>query len=89
MPCRKKKALFYFEEFENLSIKIPWDCFVYIMTKILNFEMINKGGSRRLFVNGEIRFTADEPHGKGDDYIYKDDRKRAIRAKQILDLLNG
>jgi len=85
MPCRKKKAQRYFDEFENFSVNIPWDCFVYIMTRFLGFEMVNKGGSRRAFVNGEIRFIADEPHERGDDYIHKADRKKAIRAMRMLD----
>ncbi|MCJ7579195.1 MAG: hypothetical protein MUP98_01515 [Candidatus Aminicenantes bacterium] len=78
MSCKKKQAESYFSEFTNFSVKIPWDCFVYILTNFLQFEMINKRGSKRLFINGEIRFTADEPHGRGDDYIYKEDRRRAL-----------
>jgi len=49
--------------------------------------MIKKSGSVRLFVRGEIRFTADEPHGKGDNYISKYDRQRAIYEIKKLDLL--
>ena len=80
MSCRKKKALYYLQNFENFSIKIPWDCFEYIMTKLLGFEMTSGSGSERLFECEGIKFTADEPHGKGDDFIWKDDRKRAINA---------
>jgi hypothetical protein len=41
--------------------------------------MIEKPGSIRLFIKDEIRFTAHEPHGKGDDFVHKADRTRAIR----------
>jgi len=85
MSCGRKKALHYLNEFSNFREKIPWDCFVYIMTKILGFEMVKKRGSRRLFVKGEIRFNVDEPHGKGDDYIHKSDRMRALNAIKMLD----
>ncbi len=87
MPCRKKKAQYYLQNFEDFSIKIPWECFEYILTKFFGFEMIKKSGSVRLFVRGEIRFTADEPHGKGDNYISKYDRQRAIYEIKKLDLL--
>ena len=89
MACRKKEAQRYFENIENFSIKIPWDCFVYILINFLGFEMERKRGSTRLFINGEIRFTADEPHGKGDDFIYRDDRRRAIRAIQRLEVIRN
>jgi len=87
MSCRKKKAQFHFDEFENFSVKIPWDCFVYILTKFLNFEMFMKKGSKRLFVRESIRFTADKPHDKGDKYVFKSDRTRAIIEIKKLDLL--
>ncbi len=78
MSCRKKEARYFLENFEDFSIKIPWDCFVYILTNFLDFEVINKSGSKRLFVNGIIRFSADETHNKGDSYVFKYDRIRAI-----------
>lgn len=78
MACKKKKAEIYLKEFENNSVKIPWDCFVYILKNFFEFEMVNKSGSKRLFRRGRIRFTADEPHSKGDKVVHKDDRKRAI-----------
>lgn len=87
MPCKRKEAQHYLDNFENFSVKIPWDCFKYILTKFFGFEMISKRGSKRLFVSGEIRFTADKPHGRGDNYISKYDRQRAISEIKKLDLL--
>jgi len=87
MPCKKKEAISYFEHFENFSVKIPWDCFVYILTKLIGFEMFSKKGSVRLFVYDEIRFTAHEPHGRGDDFVSRDDRRRAINATRRLEAL--
>jgi len=87
MPCRKKEAQYYLENFEKFSIKIPWDCFKYILINFLGFEMFKKSGSVRLFMKGEIKFTAHKPHGKGDDYISKYDRQRAICEIKKLDLL--
>jgi hypothetical protein len=89
MPCKKKDALYYFKEFENFSVKMPWDCFVYILTKLLGFEIKNKSGSKRAFTNGIVTFTADEPHSKGDDYIYKWDRQRAANALKSVGLLGA
>ena len=40
--------------------------------------MIKKSGSKRLFLKENIRFTVDEPHGRGDRYVDKFGRKRAI-----------
>ena len=42
--------------------------------------MENKRGSCRVFIRENERFTADEPHGKGDKFVSKEDRKKAIRA---------
>jgi hypothetical protein len=87
MSCRKKDAEDYLGEFENFHINIPWDCFVYILTKFFSLEMKKKKGSKRAFTNGKITFTADEPHGKGDNYVYKWDRQRAIRELKSIGLL--
>jgi hypothetical protein len=87
MSCKKKDAQYYLEEFENFHVKIPWDCFVYILTKSFSFEMKKRRGSKRSFTNGIITFTADEPHGKGDDYVYKWDRQRAIRELKSIELI--
>ena len=89
MSCKQRDAEYYLEEFENFSVKIPWDCFVYILTIFFGFEMKSKSGSKRAFTNGTIVFTADEPHSKGDDYIYKYDRQRAIRALKSIGLLRA
>lgn len=42
--------------------------------------MENKRGSCRAFIREDERFIADEPHGKGDKFVSKEDRKKAIRA---------
>jgi len=78
MSCKRKKAEKYYKEFKNFSVKIPWDCFVYILINFLGFEMVKKRGSKRLFIKENIRFTVDEPHGRGDKYVDKFGRKRAI-----------
>jgi hypothetical protein len=87
MSCRKKEALYYLKEFENFSVNLPWDCFVYILTKLLGLEMKKKPGSKRAFTNGRITFTADEPHGKGDCYVHKYDRQNAIVQLKRIELL--
>lgn len=45
--------------------------------------MVNKPGSKRLFIKGGIRFTADEPHGR-EPFVAKWDRKRAIGALERM-----
>ena len=80
MPKRKRLEHFR-DNFENLSIPIPWECFVAVLEKCHGFEMSNSpgGGSARIFIRGEIRFIAHEPHGR-EDMVSKGDRKRAIEA---------
>ena len=41
--------------------------------------MINKPGSRRVFVRGTVRFNAYEPHGRRP-FVNDKDRRRAIEA---------
>ena len=47
--------------------------------------MKNKSGSARLFICGEIRVTAHEPHGR-EKYVSKKDRERAI--KYLVNVIN-
>lgn len=47
--------------------------------------MKNKSGSARLFICGEIRVTAHEPHGR-EKYVSKPDRQRAI--KYLVNVIN-
>lgn len=82
----KKKRRYYHENFKNLSVKIPWDDWIYILQNCYGFEMIKRSGSERLFIKDKIRFTAHEPHGKGDDFVHKADRKRAIREIEKLEI---
>ena len=89
MSCRKKAAEYYLGEFENFHVNLPWDCFVYILTKLLGLEMKEKPGSVRAFTNGQITFTAHKPHNKGDRYVHREDRRRAIVALKSIGLLNG
>ncbi|MFW6131608.1 MAG: hypothetical protein ACOC5F_03315 [Candidatus Aminicenantaceae bacterium] len=84
MSCKKKNAEKYYKEFKNFSIKIPWDCFVYILKNFLGFEMVKKSGSKRLFIKENKRFTVDEPHGRGDRYVDKFGRRRAITQIESL-----
>jgi hypothetical protein len=87
MSCKRKKAEKYYNEFKNFSVKIPWDCFVYILINFLGFEMVKKSGSKRLFMKENIRFTVDEPHGRGDKYVDKFGRKRAIIQIESLGIV--
>jgi hypothetical protein len=59
--------------------------FVKILTSHYGCEMKNKSGSTRLFTKGEIRVTADEPHGR-EKYVSKYDRQRII--KYLINKLN-
>jgi hypothetical protein len=58
---------------------------VAVLEKYHGFEMSNSpgGGSARIFISGEIRFTAHEPHAR-EDMVSKWDRKRAIEALERL-----
>jgi hypothetical protein len=81
----RKKRKHYYENFKSLSVKIPWDDWIYILQNYYGFEMIKKSGSERLFIKGEIRFTAHKPHKKGDKFVHKSDRKRANREIEKLE----
>ena len=78
MSKTKKKDII--ASFRNFSIPLSWKSYKYILTKEYEFEMENKRGSCRVFIRENERFTADEPHGKGDKFVSKEDRKKAIRA---------
>jgi len=80
MP-KKKKGTDYVKNFCNLNVLLPWGEFVRILKKVYGFEMKSKPGSARLFIKGEIRFTAHEPHAR-ESYVSKEDRKRACRFTQ-------
>ena len=63
---------------------------MYVLKNYYGFEMYPGGrtsGAQRVFVNGEIRFTAHEPHG-GDDHVDKVSRQNAIRAVEMLEATN-
>jgi hypothetical protein len=77
MP-KKRDIGFYIENIRNFSIKIPWDVFVKILTSCYGCEMESNPGSARVFVKGEIRFTAHAPHGR-EKFVSKPDRERAIK----------
>ena len=90
MGISKKRAQYYYEQFENLSLRITWKYFVYVLKKHYGFEMHSSGktsGAQRAFIKGEIRFTAHEPHG-GDDHVDIVSRKNAIRAIEMLEATN-
>lgn len=90
MGLSKKKAEYYREQFNNLSVKIPWRYFVYVLRKHYGFQIYSRGrtsGAQRAFFNGEIRFSAHEPHG-GDDYVDKVSRQNAVRAIEMLEATN-
>ena len=82
----KKDYLHYKANFDDFSVLIPWKDFVKIMNKEYGFEMINKRGSVRAFVNGEIIFTAHEPH-KREPYLSKTCRTNAIAAIKKIEIL--
>ena len=50
--------------------------------------MQSKRGSIRVFIREDQRFTVHEPHGKGDPFVSKQARKRAIEVLDALDLLD-
>jgi len=86
--AKKKKREFYRKNFADLSIKIPWKYFKDILIKNFGFEMESKRGSVRVFVRENQRFTVHKPHGKGDPFVSKWARKRAIEVLDALGLLD-
>jgi hypothetical protein len=78
----KKNKEFYEENFSNFSERLPWKDFVAVL-RDFGFEMVNKRGSKLLFIKGEIRFSADEPHGR-EPFVSKWDRKRAVDALERM-----
>lgn len=86
----KGKRKRYIENFTNFNILIPWDDFVYLITRHFGFEMDEKtGSSSRAFTRENETFTAYEPHGKrrGNKNVSKADRRKAIRALKRLGLI--
>lgn len=80
MPRKNKE--YYRENFSDFTERLPWDSFVAVLLDY-GFEMVNKPGSARLFVKGEIRFNAHEPH-KREPFVSKWDRKRACDALERM-----
>ncbi len=78
----KKNREYWKDNFSNFSERLPWDSFVAVLLDY-GFEMVNKPGSARLFVKGEIRFTAHEPHGR-ESFVSKWDRQRACGALERM-----
>ena len=89
MGISRKTADYYRENLRDFSVKIPWRYFKYLLRRAYGFEMFPAGktsGSKRLFHNGDVKFTAKEPHGKGDDYVDKTSRLNAIKAIERIEL---
>jgi hypothetical protein len=86
MGISKKRLECYSNNIENLHIKIPWRYFVPVMKKSYGFEVFSGGrtsGATRLFVNGNVRFNADEPHSR-EATVDRASRMNAIRSIQML-----
>jgi len=64
---------------KNLRAEILWDDFFGVLTNYFGFKIVNKSGSRRVFVKGTVRFNAHEPHGR-KPFVHRMDRRRAIEA---------
>jgi hypothetical protein len=77
MPRKDKEWLV--SNIRNLGAEILWDDFVWVLTNRFGFRIINKPGSRRVFVKGTVRFNAHEPHGR-KPFVHIMDRRRAIEA---------
>jgi hypothetical protein len=80
----------YIQNLRNFNILIPWDDFVYILTRDFGFEMDEKkGSSARAFTRGDVTFTAYKPHGRrrGNKHVSAPDRRKAIRALIRLGIL--
>lgn len=91
MGLSRKKAVYYNENIKNLSVKIPWRYFRFLLIKHRGFDMVPAGktsGAKRAFVQGEVRFTVDEPHRGKDENVDKTGRNNAIRAIEMLEALD-
>jgi hypothetical protein len=84
---RKKQIEYIISRFDDLTIKINWDDFDYILVNQFGFKKKNKRGSSRLYTKEGQKFIADEPHNRGDAIVSKDDRRKAIRALKALGLI--
>ncbi len=67
------------DKLKNLSIKIGWKEFHYLLTRC-GFRMEKSRGSIRVFIKEEVRFVVHKPHGRGDKIVAKIDRKKAVKA---------
>jgi hypothetical protein len=85
MPKVKINLEYYIKHFKDYSVKIPWKIFEKILKNHYGCKMNKKRGSARLFICGEIRITAHEPHGR-EKYVSKKDRERAI--KYLVNVIN-
>lgn len=89
MGISKKTAENYYKNFQSLTVKIPWKFYVYVLKHYYNFEISSAGrtsGSKRLFNNGEVRFTAKEPHDR-EPIVDRTSRENAIAAIKRLEAL--
>ncbi len=77
MPRKDKEWLIL--NIKNLRAEILWDDFVWVLTNHFGFKIINKPGSRRVFVKGTVRFNVHEPHGR-KPFVHRMDRRRAMEA---------
>ena len=77
MP-KKRDIGYYIENIRNFGVKIPWNVFVKILTSYYGCEIESKPGAARVFIKGEIRFNAHDPHGR-ENFVSLADRKRAIK----------
>lgn len=84
MP-KKRKIDYYIQNLKNYSVKIPWDVFVEILTSHYGCQMEKKRGAARVFIKGDIRVTAHQPHNR-DDFVSKPDRQRVI--KYLINVLD-
>lgn len=87
MSKRSKRRQIAAENIKNLGVKILWEDFVWVLTKLYKAKMFNKPGSCRVFViEGVYPFNAHEPHGR-EPWVSKEDRKRAKWAIEAAEAL--
>lgn len=86
MPKVRINLEYYLEHFNDYSVKLPWKIFEKILINHYGCKIKKKSGSARLFICGDIRVTAHEPHGR-DKNVSKQDRQRVI--KHLVNVING
>jgi len=86
----KRKLEQWVKDFDKLSVKpLPWKYYVDVLVKVYGFEMYESTGSAaRVFSKDNIRFTADEPHGR-EKSVAKYYRQKAIEAIKQVKLNEG